>query len=505
MYLRAGVLSLGLLILSRVLGLLRESAQAAAFGSTGLGDAVIVMFTLPDLLVGVLFSGALSYVLLPLWATQDAVQVHRSQKKVASLLVLSGLLLGFAIWLCRSVLSQALAPGLQGALQALSANSLIWSAAVLPLALLAALWVTRLQHERDFVGMYAGNLLVNVVLVGALFFAARTGAEAGMPTITLLGGFLVVAMLARLAWLRWRLPVTPSPVNLKLAAGLPKASIWAWAALSSGLLLLLPLIGRSLASQAGEGALAVFNYAWKLVELPLVLAIQLVASLAFPAITRTQAGSSERVKALQVSFALAWALACAAISVVATFSGPLARLLFGWGRMGPEGLALIAQWSVVGIWSLLPQALIAVVLTVMAISQQMHVAVWIYTAGIAALLLVGWSGALAVNGVGPADGAAVMWALNAVLTAVALALLLHQRSKLRGALSATGLLVPLAVCLVLVTSRPYLASLNIWATAGLAALFSVTVAGAAVLASPPLRSMAQSLVQRVTRRKVIQR
>ena len=68
MYLRAGVLSLGLLLLSRVLGLLRESAQAAAFGSTGVGDAVIVMFTLPDLLVGMVFSGALSYVLLPLWS-----------------------------------------------------------------------------------------------------------------------------------------------------------------------------------------------------------------------------------------------------------------------------------------------------------------------------------------------------------------------------------------------------------------------------------------------------
>ena len=39
MYLRAGVFSLGLLLLSRVFGLLRESAQAAAFGSTGMGPS----------------------------------------------------------------------------------------------------------------------------------------------------------------------------------------------------------------------------------------------------------------------------------------------------------------------------------------------------------------------------------------------------------------------------------------------------------------------------------
>ena len=81
MYLRAGVFSLGLLLLSRALGLLRESAQAAAFGSTGMGDAVIVMFTLPDLLVGMLISGALAYVLLPAWAQQNAATQAAGQKK----------------------------------------------------------------------------------------------------------------------------------------------------------------------------------------------------------------------------------------------------------------------------------------------------------------------------------------------------------------------------------------------------------------------------------------
>ena len=87
MYLRAGVFSLGLLLLSRVLGLLRESAQAAAFGSTGMGDAVIVMFTLPDLLVGILVSGALAYVLLPVWAQQRAEKQAAVQKKVAFTLI----------------------------------------------------------------------------------------------------------------------------------------------------------------------------------------------------------------------------------------------------------------------------------------------------------------------------------------------------------------------------------------------------------------------------------
>ena len=67
MCLRAGVFSLGLPLLSRVFGLLRESAQAAAFGTTGMGDAVMVMFTLPDLLVGILVSRVLWAALSSGW------------------------------------------------------------------------------------------------------------------------------------------------------------------------------------------------------------------------------------------------------------------------------------------------------------------------------------------------------------------------------------------------------------------------------------------------------
>ena len=111
MYLRAGIFSLGLLLLSRLLGLARESVQAAAFGSTGMADVVIVMFTLPDLLVGIFLSGALAYVLLPYWAGQSVAEQNASQKKVALKLLASGLLLSLVIWCLQDPLAQALAPG----------------------------------------------------------------------------------------------------------------------------------------------------------------------------------------------------------------------------------------------------------------------------------------------------------------------------------------------------------------------------------------------------------
>ncbi len=486
MYLRAGVFSLGLLLLSRALGLLRESAQAAAFGSTGMGDAVIVMFTLPDLLVGMLVSGALSYVLLPVWAQQSPAVQAAGQKKIAYVLVVGGLALGALVWLFRHSVVQALAPGLVGDMKAASADALGWSAVVLPLAMLAALWVTRLQHERDFVGMYAGNLMVNLVLVAGLLVAAKTVTDAnGVHVLTLLGVCLVMAMLARLAWLAWRLPSAPASVATTQPTDLPAASVWLWAALSSGLLLAFPLVARSLASSSGEGALASFNYAWKLIELPLVLAVQLVASLAFPAITRTQAGTPERQQAVSLAFLIAWALACAAVAVVASFSLPIANLLFGWGRMSAANLAVIAQWSAIGIWSLLPQALMAVLLTVMATHGRMHAAVWVYAVGLTLLLLAGWLGGFH----GQSVGASVMRLLNAVFAGMAVVLMVLERGSIKRAFPYLACLAPLLTSAALILLKPWFAGLNVALTLVCCAVYGLLVTGSAVLASPVLRGL----------------
>ena len=480
MYLRAGVFSLGLLLLSRVLGLLRESVQAAAFGSTGMGDAVIVMFTLPDLLVGILVSGALAYVLLPVWATQSPSEQAAGQRKIAYALVCSGLVLGMLIWLFRNSLIQVLAPGLVSDVKIASANALGWSAAVLPLAMLAALWVTRLQQAQDFVGMYAGNLIVNLALVVGLFVVANSTAPA-IDALSLLGICLVFAMLGRLAWLAWRLPASPKPTVIAPAVNLPRASLWLWAALSSGLLLVFPLVARSLASTAGEGSLASFNYAWKLIELPLVLAVQLVASLAFPAITRTQPGSPSRQQAVSLAFLVAWTLACAAVAVVATFSLPIASLLFGWGRMSASDLEVIAQWSAIGIWSLLPQALMAVLLTVMATNGRMQAAVWVMAAGLALLLLTGWLGGF--------NGQNLMWLLNAVFACMAVMLMVLERRSIKATLPYLAFLVPLLVCMGLVSLKPLLQNFQVTLTLIFCAAYGLLVMGSAVVASPVLRGV----------------
>ena len=501
MLLKAGVVSLALLLASRLLGLLRESAQAAAFGTTGLADLAVLMLSLPDWVAGVLASGALAYVLVPAWAGKTSRAVAASQRRVARGLWVLGIGLGLlallALWQAPQAVLSLLAPGLPEALAASAARGLAWSAIALPLALLAGLGSARLQHEGDPAGLYGANLVVNGALVAAIAAAGWTLVAAGLGVdgaVAALGLGLLAAMGLRRGWQAWRearlarrraasgaeglaqadprelpsadfqLSTTDDKQRLDTArdarAGegvdgeplrLPTPSVWAWAILAAGLPLALPFAARSLASGQGEGALAAFNYAWKLVELPLMLAIQLVATLAFPRVAAAVAGGLERPEArtpLQAAFGLAFVLACAAAAGLLVAADAVARLLFGWGRMGPEGLAQVASWGRVGAWGLLPQAVSAVGLTVLASQKRLRPAAAWHALALSGLLVAGLSL--------PRDGGTLMAAVNAVSVVVALGVLASMGRVARALLPWRAMAVSLAVLVVVALGAPLL-------------------------------------------------
>lgn len=478
--LRAGLLSFVLLLASRVLGLLRESAQAAAFGSSGVADAAVLMLSLPDWITGLVAAGALSYVLLPLWARQGAAAQAQSARGVARVLLLIGAGLGGCLWLGRDAVVAALAPGLAGAAREAASAGLRYAALALPLALLAALWGTRAQHQRDFTGLYGANLVVNGVLVIALLLIATE--PEFMPAIDGIGCFLLVAMAARLGWLAWRrrrlgdgAPARPSADRAAAQPGLPGLATWLWAALAAGLPLALPLAARSFASGAGEGALATFSYAWKLVELPLVLAVQLAAALSFPRIAAAYAPTDASAVAprataqatVRAALALAWTLACMAAAGLLVGAPALGLALFGWGRMTAEALAPLAQWARIGAWSLLPQAVIAVALTALASQARLRAAAVVWTLGLGLSLLGG--------GLLPAAGAAQMGWLAAVYAAVALGLVAALGMDARHVLPLRLMGLTSAVLVALAWAT---AAHGPWALAGVEALAAWPAAGA---------------------------
>ncbi len=483
MYLRAGVISLTLLLASRVLGLLRESVQAATFGTTALGDLVVAMLTLPDLASAILASGALSYALLPLWARQPHAVMLRSQRRVAGSLWVLGVAIAGLIWVMPATFGRWLVPGAQDLASLVEA--LRWAAIAIPFALLGSLWYTRLQHERDVVGMYGMNVVHTGVVVLAILWLQQYAANDA--AIEYMGLGLLLALGLRLLFLMWRLGrlQTPAMGSGQLPAGtveaalLPSWKVWAWALAATGAPVLLVLLARSLVSSGGEGALATFNYAWKLVELPNLLAIQLVTTLAYPALTRARAEGRDFSVQLAATFMLSWTLACAGALGLWLGSVPVSQVLFGWGRMEPGHVAQVAQWAAWGGWTLLPQALIAVTVLVLATVGRLYAVAIVYALALVVLAGLGFSGLH--------EGRAVMMVLVAVMAAQALLLLRWLGASALRALPWRQMAVPAALCAALSVAGRLLPVTQPMLVLLVAVLFAGLLLVASYAASPVLR------------------
>lgn len=482
MYLRAGVISLALLLASRVLGLLRESVQAATFGTTGLADMVVMMLTLPDLASAILAAGALSYALLPLWAGLAPAPLAQSQRRLGWLLLAAGSAMTAALWLVPAAAGRWLVPGASDA--AALVQAVHWAAPAVPLALLGSLWYTRLQHERDAVGMYGMNIVHTGVIVLAML--ALGHATAWPRAIDWMGASLVLALSLRLAYLAWRMRrlIPAAPAAAAPAASLsqlvPGWRIWLWATVAAGAPAALVLLARSLVSQQGEGALATFNYAWKLVELPNLLAIQLVATLAFPALTRARAEGRDFSVQLHAAFLLSWTLACAAAVALWTGALPLAQLLFGWGRMEPDHVSQVAHWAAWGSWTLLPQAVSTVAMLVLATVGRLRVAALAFAAALAVLSALGVAGLR--------EGRLVILALGVILVLLSAVLLRALGPRALQALPWRAMATPGALSIALaVVAGALPATQPLW-TLLTAALFAALVAGVSLATSPALRA-----------------
>jgi len=418
MYLRAGLISLGLLLMSRVLGLVRESVQAAAFGTTALADVVVTLMTLPDLASSVLAGGALSYALLPWWARQVPHELARSQRRAAIVFLCVGAVLALWIALVPALWAHWLAPGVGTGLQDALDAALRWSALAVPLSLLSFVWYTRLQHERDVVGMYGMNVVHTAVVIAALLVVGHSQRGDALNTVGWLGVGLLLAFGLRSVFLQWRLRRSAAGASaesvrpLNPVQGLPPVPVWLWALLATGLPVVLPVLARSMVSHSAPGALASFNYAWKLIELPNLLAIQLVSVLAFPALTRAHAEGREYAVQLRTAFVMSWTLACAGALGLYIAAFPVADLLFGWGRMDRAQVAAVATWAAAGAWTLLPQSLIAVCLLLLATTARLRLAVGVYVLVLALL-----------EATGAQEGLAMMQALCLVLALAAAALI----------------------------------------------------------------------------------
>ena len=505
MVLWAGLLSFILLLASRLSGAARESGVASVFGIGPVADAMVLMLTLPDVVVGVGLSGAMSYVLIPYWTKLPADELALHQRKILCVAVLAGLVLALALLGGAGVWGAALSPSLWQNERELVVRALQGAALAVPCAFAASVLGAQLQLKSDMVGLYASNLAVNGALIGMLCWLAwldnsRLGATAALNWMAL---GLLIGMLARLGWQAHRLGWPQSGVKLAgqhtcrdfcggvirgwwqpLSHPRPRLNDWGAAMVVSGAPLLLYLVARSLASREGAGSLAAFNYAWKLVELPQLLVVQVVATLALPALSRAVVqGNLAWVKVFRRAFALAWVLACAAVVALVWGSAALAQLLFGWGQMNDAAVEQVAAWGATGAASLLPCAAVYMWLVLLASWGRLREVAWnwLVIGVMASLLGVAWV---------QTGHAAMVW-LNAVWLTLAVGMCFRNWALIALGVPWRELALPTSVALASIGLVTVLGPLAAWASVLTGAVSVACLLLATWWASPSFRQSIQ--------------
>lgn len=344
------VLSLTLL-LGRLSGLVREIQLGAIFGLSREGDFAIVMLTTPDLLVNLLLAGGLSAALVPEFARLDACGRARVFG-VTSLLVLALFgTIGIVLAFFPALLLLAFAPGYAGTPPNAYALPYAIAALAIPLAGLTGVASALLNSQHRFFVAGTGTLVFNLTIILVLILL-----PSGQQSLLVLATGLALA-----ASLRYISQVVATLPHMNWA-GVPDSNAdyhrlafrFIQALGAATIVLSIPVILRALISLNGEGNIAAFNFATKLVELPLGIAITTISTVAFPALSRAFSANDgpEQMRVYESGIRRALLLALCITIPGVWFSYPLVELVFGRGRIGPSDLALVSDLARLGLLTL---------------------------------------------------------------------------------------------------------------------------------------------------------
>jgi putative peptidoglycan lipid II flippase len=344
--LTAGTLLSIALLAGRLTGLLREIQLASVFGVSADADLAVLLLTLPDLLVNLLLAGGLSAALVPRMRALDAGEAGAlfRQATLLALAVFGFVAAAIALWPGAAL--TVLAPGLPVDDKGRFAMAL--TALAVPLTAAAGISGAYLNSRDSFFVVGLGTLIFNACILVALALGGRAAQPLLLLSIGIGAGALVrwlsqLLVLGRQAW-------RPHPSRRRHLDG-PLVRAFFAAAAASALMLLVPVIVRVVASGIGTGAIASFNYASKLVELPVTILLGSTFTVALSRLSALHAqGLAEESRALVRHEMQRNVLLALAVTLPGCwFADAAVSLLLGRGQMTPLALQRVADLTRIGL------------------------------------------------------------------------------------------------------------------------------------------------------------
>ncbi len=351
---RSGSLVAALILFGRITGFGREWVLSARAGASSSSDLAIVMLTLPDLLVNLLLGGGLGATLVPMLKNLMPPQRQRLAGQVAIAVGVAFSLLTLLLMMESLRVLELMAPGVSGAEQAGALGALRLSLIAVPLTAMAGVCTALLNACGRFGLGASGTAVFNVLVIAAissqlpLDWAIAVGVAAGALIRLLaqsLGSSLDLSNTLSRPCLIEKTLVRRFGGNFGFVTAL----------------VLLPPIARAWASTTEPGALSLFNYANKLVDLPLGVLMGALSTVLLPHLSSNPNPRTVGL-ALRVS-----CLTATGISLLAMqWPAELARLVYYKAPFSEIQLQQLGQITSLTFAFVLPQALVILFGTVFA-------------------------------------------------------------------------------------------------------------------------------------------
>lgn len=345
----------GLTLLSRIVGLVRETLMARIFGAGATTDAFFIAFRIPNLLRRLFAEGAFSQAFIPVLAQSKNVDGEDRTKvlvnHVATILFWVVSMVTILGIIGVSGVMAIMASGVEVGTQRYNDASLM-TQIMFPYIIfmsLAALAAGVLNTWKDFKTPAFTPVLLNLILIAcALWLSPYMNPPIlAMAIGVFIGGFVQLA---------WQLPA------LKRVGMLPKISLnfaaaWRDDGVRRVLKLMLPatlavsvaqvslIINTNWASTLGNGAVSWISYADRLMEFPTAILGVALGTILLPSLTRAHnlEDVHEYNNLLRWGLRLTLLLALPAAVGLGLMAEPLTGTLFHYGKFAEHDVQMTAR------------------------------------------------------------------------------------------------------------------------------------------------------------------
>ncbi|CCO07607.1 murein biosynthesis integral membrane protein MurJ [Desulforamulus hydrothermalis] len=332
-------------LLSRILGFVREQVIAYMFGATGVTDAYVVAYNIPNAVFAIII-GALATVVVPVFS-EYAAQGRREEAwrlfntVITLVVIVFSLFTLVGVW-AAPLLVKLTAPGLSAEVAGLATRLTVIMLPILVFYGLSTVFQGLLNANQVF-GIPALSVSVtNLTIIAAALTLGSVYGIDGLAAGTVLG--FVLAALMQLPKLRqvgfrfrFSIDLRHPGVRQVLHLVLPVA-------IGTSLNQIYLIIDRILASGLAEGSISALNYANRIILMPITFFVLAVGTAFYPAITTLAARGQRqeladtvvRAGRMVILFSLPAGIG---LMVLAT---PVIKLLFEHGQFTPRATAMTA-------------------------------------------------------------------------------------------------------------------------------------------------------------------